>query len=430
MKKQSWTLYIALRWFKPGKNSGPSLVPAAAGIAVGVAALLTVMAVMNGFQKGFIDAVLELDSFHLRSELAGNASFPEAVDYAQKILKLENGKNLSGAVKRPVITATPFIDIRTLVSGSKGKTRAVRIKIVPDNIFDTDPGFAKLLQIRAGHFGKGLCLGSELARQLNLRVGDTVSVLQLSSDEEEGIAFGMLDIAVSGIYNSGYYEFDSGLAFIDHSSSKGLGAIEGWSVGLKLHDRFADMSTKSWLEKQGFGNLLSWRVYNRSFFGALRMEKTIMIMLIGLIFVVVGVNIFHSMRKTVFNRTEDIATLKAVGANSMDLKKVFILDGLTAGVGGASAGLILGLLFSFNINSIFGAIEKVAALVYHLLGSRGRAFEIFSPSYFYITRVPVSLVYKEVLFIALSGALSAVLAALAACSKFSRIMPSEVLRNE
>lgn len=430
MKKNKWKLFIAIRWFSPGKTSGPSLIPAAVGIAVGVAALLIVIAVMNGFQMGFINAVLELDSFHIQIKMDAKATFFDALNNANKSLATENKTKGSNKNASNIKSAMPYLDIRTVVSSSKGKILPVRIKIIPDNALEMDKSFASEINIRLGAFGGGLCIGSELAKQLNIKVGDAVSLLKVLSDEEEGLSFDMLDFSVSAIYHSGYYEFDSGLAFMDFSSSNSLGSMDGWSVGIKLKDRYSDVSAMAFLQKLGLENLVSWRDYNRSFFGALRMEKTVMMLLIGLIFVVVGVNIFHSMRKTVFNRIEDIASLKAFGGKSIDIKQIFMLDGLVTGLGGAISGLIIGILLSININRILKIIDFFYGLVYHFFGGKGPAFKLFSPAYFYISNVPVSLKPLEVIFITLSGVFSAFFAALAACSRISNIMPSEVLRNE
>jgi len=156
----------------------------------------------------------------------------------------------------------------------------------------------------------------------------------------------------------------------------------------------------------------------------------VMMMLVGLIFIVVGVNIFHSMRKAVYGRVEDIATMKALGADSSSVRRVFLLDGAAAGAGGALIGLVVGLLVATNVNGVFDAVEAVVAAFYAAFGGSGRGFEFFSPDLFYIGDVPVRLSFPETLFITSAGALAAVAAAWAASSRVSRIMPSEVLRDE
>jgi len=404
-----WIRYVAGRWFRPGHHEGPSLAPAAAGIGVGVAALIVILGVMNGFQMGFMDAVLELDSYHVRIDA------PDAESYA--------------AALPDTVSALPFIDVRTLAVGVHGSTEALRVKIVPDNATDLDPALAGL-ELRSGEFGRGLSVGSELARNMNLLVGDTVKVLAVTIDDERGIASDFIELRVGGIFHTGFYDFDSGLAFLPASQSGGLATGERTILGIKLRDRYADRLALSRLKAAGLapGAAQSWRDYNRAFFGALRMEKNVMMALVGLIFLVVGVNIFHAMRKTVFARMEDIAVLKAVGARASEVRRVFLLDGLAAGAGGAFLGLAVGLALAVNVNEVFSAIESVLGFLASLFGGRGLRF--FSPDLFYISDVPVRLPFAEAAFVTLAGAASALLAAWAASARVSTFMPSEVLRDE
>jgi len=326
--------------------------------------------------------------------------------------------------------ALPFVDVRTMAANARGKAVALRIKIVPDATLELDAGLAARLEFRSGGLSGGLVIGSELSRQLDLRVGDTVSLLAVSASEDEGIEAGMVDLPVSGIFHSGYYDFDASLAFLTASVAGDLAGGELPVIGVKLADRYGDARALAGLAAAGIVGAESWRDYNRAFFGALRMEKSVMMMLVGLIFLVVGVNIFHSMRKAVYGRVEDIATMKALGADSASIRRIFMLDGIAAGVGGAAIGLCAGLLIATNVNTVFSAIETIIAFLYGLQGSSGSGFEFFSPDLFYIGDVPVRLSFAETLFITAAGALSAVAAARAASSRVSRIHPSEVLRDE
>ncbi len=410
MRRRPWVLFVARRWFGSSDRTGPSLGPATAGIAVGVAALLCVIGVMNGFQMGYIDAVLDLDSYHIRLP-SGDA---EAV-----LAALPDAE-----------AAVPFVDLRTLAANRRGKAAALRIKVLPDDALERDRSLAARMELRSGEYGGGVVVGSVLARQLDLRVGDTLSVLDVKADELDGISTAMVDLTVSGVYHCGYFDYDAALVFLPESAAGELGRGEARVVGVKLRDRYGDEHAMAALAAAGLEGAESWRVYNRAFFGALRMEKSVMLLLVGLIFIVVGVNIFHSMRKAVYGRVEDIATMKALGAGSSSVRRVFMLDGAAAGAGGAIIGLVVGLLVVTNVNGVFGAIEAAVAAVYGALGGRGPGFEFFSPELFYIGDVPVRLSFPETLFIASAGALAAVAAAWAASSRVSRIMPSEVLRDE
>jgi len=412
MKRLGWIRFVASRWFRSGRDVGPSLGPATAGIAVGVAALLCVIGVMNGFQIGFIDAVLDLDSYHVR--------VPATHTSASAVLAAVPGSR----------AALQFVDVRTMIVNARGKASPLRIKVVPDSVIADDPAFGGRLAMRSGTFGGGLAVGSELARSLDVRVGDTVSVLSVQAGVDTGIETHMIELTVSGIYHCGYFDFDAGLAFLPSSLSAGLDAGETPVIGLRLADRYGDERAIALLEAAGIHGAEGWRTYNRAFFGALRMEKNVMLMLVGLIFIVVGVNIFHLMRKAVYGRVDDIATIKALGAASIDIRRIFMMDGIAAGAGGAIAGLAVGLLVAFNINGIFSIISAVTSAINGLTGGNGKGLEFFSPDLFYIGDVPVRLSFLEVLFISGAGAASALVAAWAASSRVSRIMPAEVLRDE
>lgn len=415
MSRGSWVCFTAMRWFKSGHGTGPSLAPATAGIAVGVAALIIVMGVMNGFQLGFIDAVLEIDSYHIRLEHY-TADRQSLID------------SLPG-----IRSAIQFVDIRTVVMSGRGKAEPVRIKILPIDAFDVDTGLHEHIEIQSGQFGGGLLIGSELSRRLNVRTGDMLSVLSVSADPDEGVVTGTEYIPVSGVFHCGFYDFDSSLAFIPAATAHALLRGETWTLGIKLLDRYDDIRVLKLLNQAiptGMTSFSSWRSYNRSFFGALRMEKTIMLILVGLIFLVVGVNIFHALRKSVHARMEDIATLKALGGNAVQLRSIFMINGATAGLGGATLGLLAGMLIATNINQVFHGLEIIIAFIAALLPGASNRFAFFSPNFFYITSVPVRLPLIEILFIFGAGSLSALVAAWAASKRITELSPAEVLRDE
>jgi lipoprotein-releasing system permease protein len=246
---------------------------------------------------------------------------------------------------------------------------------------------------------------------------------------------------IDGLFRSNYYDFDFGMAVLPFSSANAIFPAETaiqFVYGVKLHDRYSDGVFCERLHSDlGLGpdSVEGWRDYNRAFFGALRIEKTVMMFLIGLIFLVVGVNIFHSMRRAVAEKTEDIAVLKAIGASPDDVGRVFVIDGLVIGAGGAFVGLVLGLLVAVNVNEVFSIVEAVvnavSALVFRIAGSLGGGdFRIFSPQYFYLMEVPVRVLFPETFFVTAAAIAAAVAAAAAAARRISLLAPAEVLRYE
>jgi lipoprotein-releasing system permease protein len=433
MRGFSWIAFVSRRWFAGRKEGGGSASAflASSGIAIGVAALVVVLGVMNGFQLGFIDSILEVSSFHIRVD-EDRASGPD--------------ESLVGRIASVpgVLSVIPFSEKQCMLSSSEGRSFPLSLRVIPDDAQQRDPVMMRALGIeKEGAWNTGgLILGAELARFLDISPGDEVSILVVSAGGAEGIEAKSVTARVDGIFRSGYYDFDFGMALAPYSSPIATAVFpperaQRWTYGVRLEDPNADGLVASRIRSVlglGEDRVESWRDYNRAFFGALRTEKAVMMLLIGLIFLVVGVNIFHSMRRTVAERTEDIAVLKAMGAGSEELRGIFVIDGLAIGAGGALVGLAIGLLIAVNVNEVFSLLEAlvngVSALASRVAGGLGRGdFHVFSPQYFYLMEVPVRVLFPETFFVTAAAILSSALAASAA-ARVSRLVPAEVLRYE
>jgi lipoprotein-releasing system permease protein len=328
---------------------------------------------------------------------------------------------------------------------------------LPPDALERDLSLAAKLEIEDGFFDldypNAIVLGAELARHLSVRVGDQVTMLSISGgfsssdDEEED---GNLQYTVTGIFRCAYYEYDLGWAYININKAAEL-APEGSLpiLEIKLKDRWQDRrsmdSINALLEKTALieGDerpvVISWRDYNRAFFGALRTEKLMMFILVGLIFIVVGLNIFQAQRRTVLERREEIGLLRALGASELSVRLIFVWDGLIIGLAGAGLGLVLGLFVAFHIPVFFSFLETIVNFfigaangIASLFGNDPGAeeFAVFSPQVFYIKEIPSRIIPREVILIFLFGFLSALVAAWFASLKVSRTRPAEVLRYE
>jgi lipoprotein-releasing system permease protein len=166
------------------------------------------------------------------------------------------------------------------------------------------------------------------------------------------------------------------------------------------------------------------------------MEKLVMMILLSLIFVVVGVNIFHSLKRTVYERMEEIGVLKSVGADGKAIQWIFIFEGILIGFTGAVTGILLGLLIAGNINALFRAIERITNFLLGLASSillplsGGEDFAIFSPRYYYLAEVPSRVLFQEVVSVFIFAVLISSLAAYLASRRAASIKPAEVLREE
>ena len=301
-----WILFVAMRHFhtKRREKGHTAGVLSVLGIAVGVLTLITVVGVMNGFQSGTINDILELNSYHLQVDVApldgagGSAPYAEV---SESIADLPH-----------VRTVTPFADVYGLILGYFDTPRAVMIRAVPPDTLVEDSEIAGILELESGSLrleeGPAIVLGEDLARRLGVLIGDTISVASFSADQVNVARPESVELTVTGIFRSGYLEFDSGWGFVSiQTAVSRLGSGEPMTVGVKLNDRFADRQAAARIsELPGVDRVVSWREYNRAIFGALRLEKVVMMLLVGLIFVVVGVNIYQSLRRSVVERTEEI----------------------------------------------------------------------------------------------------------------------------
>jgi lipoprotein-releasing system permease protein len=422
--KNSWVLVTAVRFLKNRKATRglATALLSSAGIAAGVAALIVVLSVMNGFQLGFIDDILEISSYHirLRSEV-------ELSD--ELLIRLQEFAEVRSIV--------PFADSQTLVYGEFSGLEACRLRGVPDSVGQIDPGFINQLNIIEGGIDpsipRSIVLGNELAAKLAAGPGSQVSLLTLSGSGFKSLNPETVSFTVTGIFESGYYQYDRGLAVISLQDARELSGINGGSFyGIKLQSKGsvnrAMVKMKSILGNEGI-SLDSWKEYNSSFFGTLRTEKLVMILLLCLIFLVTGFNTYHSLKRAIYEKREQIAVLRTLGASPKNVRRIFIIDGALIGFGGGTFGVVVGLLIAGNINTVFDFVEGVINLALRWIGGF-QDMSFFSPVYFYLTAVPTRILFAEILGIFLAGFLSSLGAAYIASRKISEIRPSQVLRYE
>jgi len=421
--------FVAQRHFRTRRREKgyTASILSVSGIAVGVMTLTAVLAVMNGFQLDTIEDILEINSYHLRIEAAELSNEVSPLDLSQRT---------------GVRTVLPFIELQTIARGFFEEPQAVILRGVPVNVLDLDPGIAERIKITSGEFSLSshgsLVIGSQLARQLGVRVGDTITFLDLGSGDAALRNPREVEFQVRGIFYSGFLEYDRSWGFISLQEAESMfGAGEDLIWGIKLNDRFNDVRMREQIAEVlgiGIAQVLSWRDFNRAIFGALRVEKTVLMFLIGLIFLVVAVNIYQALRRSVVERAEEIAVLKALGAPPRAVQLVFVVEGLMIGVLGAFIGTALGLFVSQNINGVFAVAELALgglAVVGSLIGGGGvSSVSFFSPEHFYIMEVPSHMLFSEVLGVFITAVASAALAGYFASLRAAWIKPAEVLRDE
>lgn len=425
-----WTGFVARRFAtvdSRGRSAATSIL-ATLGIAFGVMALIVILSVMNGFQMGYIESILEVSSSHVQ------------VDGTEA--QLRDIAGMDG-----VRSLSVYSEAQTLMRGNYDRQQGVLVRFVEPDIRETDAGFAKSAEVVEGEFdisSRGtVVLGYYLAQLLGLGVGDAVSILAVSGDSSTDIFPENADLVVTGLVRTGYYAIDSTFAFVSRTSgflSAGEPAqndqVATLHAGIKLDNLERD---RQFIERLSVlypdVKAVSWRTYNRSFFGALQVEKNVLLLLVVLIFAVVTVNIYNSMRKSVYERREEISVLTALGARPAQVQGIFIAGGLGIGVSGGVLGLLSGMFLTVRINSVFSLAEITVNFLNRFASAvlgvpAGQEFTLFSPEYFYMNEIPVRMMFPEVLFVFLFGVVSAGCAAWMASHAIVKLKPAEVLRYE
>jgi lipoprotein-releasing system permease protein len=422
-------LFVGFRYFKEKRKSKrtASSVLSITGITVGVMTLTAVIGVMNGFQLSFIEPILNIGSYHI--QISRGPEMSEEV--------ISDIRNL------PQVTAlVPFTETQALI---EGKTICI-IRGIPAHIRELDPSIEKSFDTEyydmpdVENLGDmdSIIIGNQLAIHLGIREGDSISVTTFGGNWSSRKK-------VTGIFQTWYYEIDKTWAFVSLETAAHFYSDKEelpLTYGVKLKNRFIDRGAVESIKQilgEGY-TVQSWREFNRNFFGALLMEKILMMVLVGLIFIVVGFNIFHSLKRSVFERKEEIALLKALGASPGSIKNIFILEGLLIGILGCFFGILAGLLIANNINEVFRLTEKfinnflflnIENILRQLnLDIQFQRVSIFSPDIFYIKNVPIRILLPETCMITFFAILCSYMASFFASRKVVIIKPAEILRYE
>lgn len=441
LKNQKNNFFNSLRWIsvvsrrfarvdRKGRSAVTSVL-ATLGICFGVMTLTVVMSVMNGFQMSFIDSILEVSSYHLR-----------VINVAPE---QENALKAACETEKRIRACVPFYEAQALMTGEKGGAIAVNVRAADESIYYKDEGFKKELRMISGSFDfsetDSIILGSTLARNLGVRTGDTVNLLVMSGGSDVDLFSSDRLFTVRGIFTTGYAEINSACAFTGTAAAEkyfGASAKKIWGIKIKNYDK--DLGVVASLKKQldlsesSKTQIQSWRSFNKTFFGALRIEKNMLLLLVALIFVVVAINIYNGMRRLVFERRTEIAVLSALGARKGGIKSIFIMRGFIMGTVGALTGVVLGIIISLNTDVVFTLAAKlmygIQYLITALTDRQNLQYVQINSSYNLYASIPARLFPGEVTAITLFGVFSPLIASWAASRNVLKLTVSEVLHNE
>lgn len=409
---------VGMRYTRAGKRNGRnsfisfiSLI-SMAGIALGVAALIVVLSVMNGFQKEVRDRMLSVLS-HIEVYDATGAM----PDWQATAKEAFQNKEVKGAA--PYVAAQAMMVRDDTVRGV-----VIRGVLPEEEPKVSDVGnqmrAGKLEDLRAGSFN--IVLGKELARGLHAMVGDKITMIAPQGQiTPAGVLPRLKQFTVAGIFEAGHNEYDSTLAFIHIDDAQKMFKLSAPSgLRLKISDMQRAPEVALDLSRVLSGNLLivDWSKQNRTWFAAVQTEKRMMFIILTLIIAVAAFNLVSTLVMTVTDKQADIAILRTLGASPGSIMKIFMIQGALVGLLGTAIGVSLGVIVALNIDVIVPFIE-------HLLGVQFLSKEIYL-----ITELPSDLRWPDVWKIGGVAVVLAFVATLYPSWRAAGVKPAEALRYE
>ena len=408
--------FIALRYVRARRSNGfisfISLV-SVIGIALGVAALIVVLSVMNGFQKEIRSRILGVASHvEIQGSSGALAYWPQVADAARTVPH--------------VIGAAPFVNAQGLLSMA-GNVRGAMIRgiepALENQVVDVGQHMLRgqLTDLRGGEFG--VVIGVELARALGVGVGDKVTLI---TPQGQVTPAGMLprlkQFTVRGIFKVDMYEYDASLAMIHLQDAQLLFRLgqDVSGVRLKLTDSLDAPQVKKallgMLNEQAF--VTDWTEQNANYFRAVQIEKRMMFIILTLIVAVAAFNLVSTLVMVVTDKRADIAILRTLGLSPNGVMKVFIVQGMVAGFFGTLFGVIVGVLLGSYIGTVLAFFEKTFG------------FQLINSQIYFIDYLPSDVNLPDVLTVAGFSLFLALLATLYPSWRAARTRPADALRYE
>ncbi len=385
------------------------------GIALGVATLIIVMSVMNGFRAELFSRILGLNG-HLNI-YAQRGFFINDADLNAELAKIEGVKGI-----------TPLVEGQVLISSREAASGAMVRGIKPEDLRVKPVLSKKVVSGTLDDFkGEGVAIGVRMAQRLGLKAGGKITLV---SPRGMQTAFGTVPriqaFPIAAIYDVGMYEFDNNFVFMPIDTAQNFFGM-GQSITMlemlvtdpnnmkEVYDsviKVADAKAKQPLR------LLSWKDVHASFVNALQVERNVMFLILTLIILVAAFNIISGMIMLVKDKGRDIAILRTMGASRGSVMRIFFLSGASIGVIGTLAGVLLGVSFSLNIENIRQALQALTGT------------DLFSAEIYFLSRLPSKLDFSEVIQVVIMALSLSFLATLYPSWRAARLDPVEALRYE
>ncbi len=408
-------LFIGLRYTRAKRRthfiSFISLV-SMLGISLGIAALITVMSVMNGFEK------------EIRARILGAAAHIQILGPAEG---LHDWEAVARAAKEnpEVVAAAPFVQAQGLLSTGSA-VRGVFVRGVVPELEEQVADFGKHMKsgsleaLKAGGFG--LAIGIGIARALDLRVGDRVTLISPQGQvTPAGLMPRLKQFTVVGIFSLDHNEFDSALALVRMEDAQVLYRMQDTVSGVRLKVRDIDRAplvTRALAPTMPGLYLSDWTQQNVNYFRAIQIEKRMMFIILTLIIAVAAFNLVSTLVMVVTDKHADIAILRTLGVSPASVMKIFVVQGAVIGTIGTLLGVVVGVLLALNVDVVVPFVEHT----FH--------FEILSREVYYISELPSDLHLADVWSVAAMSLVLAFLATIYPSWRASRVNPAEALRYE
>lgn len=381
------------------------------GIMLGVATLIIVMSVMNGFREELVGRILGLNG-HLNVYGQNGPIY----NYMAMVDKIENTAGVESV--RPMIEGQVLVSVNGAASGAM-------VRGVSREDFATKPILSE--GIEAGNltdFAENhVAIGSEMARRMNVKLGDSITLL---SPKGKATPFGTVprsgSYIVSLIFDVGMYEYNNGFVFMPLESAQKFFQMDN---GVNTLEIMANSPMNIERVKQDVifavkddAKVYDWRDANKSFINALNVERNVMFLILTLIIIVAAFNIISSMIMLVKDKGKDIAIMRTMGASRSMMLKIFILTGASIGFAGTFGGALLGILFATNIESIRQFLERATNT------------ELFADEIYFLSKLPAIIEWQEVFTVIGMALVISVAATIYPAWRASRLDPVEALRYE
>jgi lipoprotein-releasing system permease protein len=406
---------VAFRYLRARRQEGFVSVIAIfslLGIALGVATLIIVMSVMNGFRADLIGRILGLNG-HLG--VYGETGLLTDFDAAAARVRKVPG----------VVSATPLIEGQVMATGENGAASGAIVRgIRPDNIRDRALIAEHIVAGSLADFGDdSIAIGERLARRLGVQVGGHVTLI---APEGTDTAFGTMPrlktYEIAALFNVGFYEYDNSFIYVPLSAAQIFfrmpNAVTELEVFVADADRASEEGQAILAALGGHARIVDWQHANSSIVNAVEIERNVMFLILALIILVAAFNIISGMIMMVKDKGRDIAILRTMGASRGMVLRIFMLSGASIGIVGTLAGFILGVVFTENIESIRQFVQGVLGV------------NLFSAEIYFFTRIPAHIQATDVATVVLMALVLSFLATLYPSWRAARLDPVEGLRYE